>query len=579
MNRGWRIRSVQIGLLTMLIVGLVGSGPAEARVSVFPSPGTPVVSETTTFSFRGVKPGRLGPVKIIGSVSGRHGIARRIRHSDGHGVSLVPKRRFAYGEIVRVRTHRKIRLARHGDFRIRIGRFTGGSKKTSHRLRPPKKGLKSRPDLKLPRIKVARTSEMEAPGEYFLGFRNSGLTILDNLGRVTWFKPTVFGFNNFEPQTLNGRPVLTYFRSPTPNRDGAYVILNRHYRKIAEVTPGNGYKADMHEFHLTGRGTALMLAYRTTRWNLKAVGGPADGPVADCVVQEIDLKTGAVLFEWHALGNIDLRGSRKRRRGPGSWDAFHLNSIEPDGNSFLVSSRWTSSIYRIGRASGRVKWTLRGDGGRSDFKVGAPARFTGQHDVRRLPNGEISLFDNAGVPGRHAASVLILKLKGKGRGRRAVRVARYRNPDGEASAATGGAEVLPDGNVLAGWGNTDSLTEFSPQGKVLFHARQGSSSYRARKAEWDGIPNGRPAIASKRGKNGAVTVYASWNGAGNIARWEVLAGPDADHLTLAGSADWRNLETAITLPATDGEIQVVAYDASDRELGRSALVPVGKRSR
>jgi hypothetical protein len=286
-----------------------------------------------------------------------------------------------------------------------------------------------------------------------------------------------------------------------------------------------------------------------------------------------------VLFEWHALGNIDLRGSRKRRRGPGSWDAFHLNSIEPDGNSFLVSSRWTSSIYRIGRASGRVKWTLRGDGGRSDFKVGAPARFTGQHDVRRLPNGEISLFDNAGVPGRHAASVLILKLKGKGRGRRAVRVARYRNPDGEASAATGGAEVLPDGNVLAGWGNTDSLTEFSPQGKVLFHARQGSSSYRARKAEWDGIPNGRPAIASKRGKGGAVTVYASWNGAGNIARWEVLAGPDADHLTLVGSADWHNLETAITLPATDGEIQVVAYDASDRELGRSALVPVGRRSR
>jgi len=579
MDCGRQIRLPLVGVIALMLACMLGVPSASGKVSVFPSPGTPVASETTTFSFRGLKPGWLGAVEITGSVSGPHGIARRVRHSDGRGVSLVPRRRFAYGEIVRVRTNREIRLARHGDFRIRIGRFTGGSKKTSHRLRPPKKGLKSRPDLKLPRIKVARTSTMEAPGDYFLGFRNGGLTIVDNQGRVTWFKPTVFGFNNFEPQTLHGRPVLTYFRTPTPNRDGAYVILNRHYRKIAEVTPGSGYKADMHEFHLTGRGTALMLSYRTTRWNLKAVGGPADGPVADCVVQEIDLKTGAVLFEWHALGNIGLRRSRERRAGPGSWDAFHLNSIEPDGNSFLVSSRWASSIYRIGRATGRVKWTLRGDGGKSDFRVGPRARFTGQHDVRRLSNGEISLFDNAGVPGRHAASVLILKLKGKGRKRRAVRVARYRNPDHAASAATGGAQVLPDGNVLAGWGNTDSLTEFSPEGKVLFHARQGSSSYRARKVEWAGIPNGRPAIASRRGKGDEVTVYASWNGAGNIARWEVLTGSDTDHLALAASADWRNLETAIAVPSVDGKIQVVAYDESGRELGRSALVPVGRRSR
>ncbi len=579
MHCGRRTRVHLVVLIALLLTGAVGVPSASGKVSVFPSPGTPVASETTSFSFRGVKPARLGPVKIVGSVSGRHGIARRVRHSDGHGVSLVPKRRFADGEVVRIRTHRKIRLARHGDFRIRIGRFTGGSKKTSHALRPPKKGLRSRPDLKLPRIKVARTSAMEAPGDYFLGFRNSGLTILDNLGRVTWFKPTAFGFNNFEPQTLDGRPVLTYFRTPTPNRDGAYVILNRHYRKVAEVTPGNGYKADMHEFHLTGRGTALILAYRTVRWDLRAVGGPADGPVADCVVQEIDLKTGAVLFEWHAVGNIGLRRSRERRHGPGSWDAFHLNSVEPDGKALLVSSRWTSSIYRVGRASGQVNWVLRGDGGRSDFKVGRAARFAAQHDVRRLPNGEISLFDNAGVPGRRVASVLILKLEGKGRGRRAVKVARYRNPDGEASAATGGAEVLPDGNVLAGWGNSASLTEFSPEGKVLFHARQGSSSYRARKSEWDGIPNGRPAITSMRGKHGPVVVFASWNGAGNIARWDVLTGPDPDHLTVAGSADWRNLETEIPVASANGKVQVVAVGEDGQELGRSALVPVGRRSR
>ncbi len=577
MSANRHIGIVLIGLCTVLPAAFAPA--ASARVSVYPSPGTPVASEATSFSFRGVSPAHLGAVRIIGSVSGRHG-TRRVRHSDGRGVSLLPKRRFVEGETVRVRTHRKIRLARHGDFRVRIGRFTGGAKKTSRPPRPVRNGLRSRPDLKPPRIRVSRTSDQVAPGSYFLGLRKGGLTILDRLGRVSWFRPTAFGFSNFEPQSLNGRPVLTYFRPPTPNRDAAYVVLNRRYRKIAEVTPANGYKADMHEFRLTGQGSALILAYRTVRWDLRAVGGPASGKVSDNVVQEIDLRTGSVLFEWHSLGKIGLRESREPRpRSGSSWDAFHLNSIEPDGDSFLVSSRWASAIYRIDRATGRVRWALRGDGGHSDFRVGRRARFSGQHDVRRLPDGNISLFDNAGAPGRRAASVLVLKLEGKGARRRAVPVARYRDPSGRPSAATGGAQVLPNGNVLAGWGNSKSLTEFSPDGTVLFHAQHRSPSYRARKAEWSGRPGGRPAIASRRGKTGSVTVYASWNGAGEIARWEVLTGPTPGQLTPAGSAAWENLETAIPLTAAEGKVQAVAYDESGRELGRSALTPVGGRSR
>lgn len=581
MSGGRHTRPVLVCLLAALFFCAVEATSASARISVYPSPGTLVASQTTSFSFRGLSPGRLGPVRITGSLSGRHGV-RRVRHSDGRGVSLVPRRRFSAGETVRVRTRRNVRLARRGDFRIRIGRFTGGRKKTSRPPRPARNGLKSRPDLKLPRIRVVRSSGATAPGSYFIGMRNSGLVIHDHLGRISWFRPTAYGFSNFDQQTLNGRPVLTFFRRPTPNRDGAYVILDQRYRKIAEVRPGNGYEPDMHEFRLTDRGTVLMLAYRTVRWNLSRAGGPANGKVSDNVVQEIDLKTGAVLFEWHALGKINLRTSRRPRpRSNSSWDAFHLNSIEPDGDSLLISSRWTSSIYRIDRASGRVRWVMRGDGAPSDFRVPRRARFNRQHDVRRLPNGDISLFDNAGVPGRRAASALILRLGEKRAGgkRRVVRVARFRNPDGRASQATGGAEVLANGNVLAGWGNSDSLTEFSPEGTVLFHAWQGSSSYRARKAEWNGIPPGRPAIASLRGPDAAATVYASWNGAGNIARWDVLTGPGPEQLTLAGSNGWQNFETAIPVPATNGKVQVVAYDGSGVELGRSDLVAVGSQAR
>ncbi|MCB0831150.1 MAG: hypothetical protein KDB64_09510, partial [Solirubrobacterales bacterium] len=93
-----RLSAWGLGLLAALCLVMLVTPCASAKISVFPSPGTPVASDTTTFSFRDVKPNRLGPVRIIGSVSGEHAIARRIKHSDRNGVSLVPAGRFADGE-------------------------------------------------------------------------------------------------------------------------------------------------------------------------------------------------------------------------------------------------------------------------------------------------------------------------------------------------------------------------------------------------------------------------------------------------------------------------------------------------
>ena len=67
---------------------------------------------------------------------------------------------------------------------------------------------------------------------------------------------------------------------------------------------GNGLQADLHEFDLTPQGTALISAYEPIHWNLSSIGGPSDGLLNDCVVQEIDVRTGLVMFEWHALGHV-----------------------------------------------------------------------------------------------------------------------------------------------------------------------------------------------------------------------------------------------------------------------------------
>ena len=69
---------------------------------------------------------------------------------------------------------------------------------------------------------------------------------------------------------------------------------------------GNGYLADLHEFHITPQGTALLTVFDPIDCNLSSVGGPSGGAVTDSSFQEIDLKTGLVRREWNSLDHVGL---------------------------------------------------------------------------------------------------------------------------------------------------------------------------------------------------------------------------------------------------------------------------------
>lgn len=567
-----------------------GAAPSKP-ISVFPSPGTPVASDRTTFSFRGLKPKDLGRVKVIGSKTGRVGHTRLV-HSDKRGISIVPKKRFTPGEKVRVFTGKKIRLAKKGDFAVRIGRFYGSDDTQGPGLPVPNDGLVSRPDLKPPVLDVVTSTEEAAPGSIFFAPKADGLTIADSQGRIRWFQPTGFGgygsqVLNFQTQQLDGRPVLTYWKGASGavgfSQIGAFEILNRKYKRIAKFRPGNGYKADIHEFDLTPRGTALVLAYRGVNWDLRPVGGPKVGRILDNVVQEVDIKTGAVLFEWHSLGNVGIKASSGAIPTDGAtWDYFHVNAATPDGDSILVSGRRTSTIYRINRVTGRVKWRLRGDEilpGTNSFSMGAGTSFAYQHDANRLPNGDISLFDNGS--GRDAPTVneessgLVLRLSASGGKKKAALVQRFEHPNGIVSSSQGNVDPQPNGNFMVGWGSVSRLTEFTPDGEIALDATfNGSSisSYRAFKSTWSGSPTDRPAVVARADGAGA-TVYASWNGA-SVGEWKVLSGTSESNLTEVASSAWENLETEITVPTVDTKVRVVAYDWKGRQIGQSRLVSV-----
>ncbi len=602
-----RSLSILLAFAALMSFGLL-TASAEAKkskpVSVFPAPKTPVASDETTFSFRGLKPKNLGKVRVVGAKTGKVGHTR-LRHSDGRGVSIVPKKSFQPGEKVRVFTKKRIKLTNKGDFWVRIGRFYGADDPGKGPQTPPvTDGLKSRPDLKPVGLNVLVNKPEASAGKIFYAPKKTGSQIADNNGRVRYLRPAGFGgkgneIYNFQAQEYRGKPVLTYWKGASGaqgfSQIGGYEILNDKYKKIATVTPGNGYGANIHEFELTGRNTALVQSYVGVNYDLTPVGGAKNGKVLNNVVQEIDIKTGAVLFEWNALGTVGLKASETSPpEDGGPWDYLHINATKADGDSVLVSGRRTSTIYRISRKTGKIKWRLRGDGVKpktNDFKVPANARWGYQHDMERLPNGNISMFDNgADRPNNNLpiiseeSNILILKLTGKGKNRKASLVKRYTHkPDPIVAQSQGSARPLENGNWFAGWGQVLAMTEFAPDGEVVWDATfpstgQNTNSYRTFKAPWVGKPTDRPAIASEADGDGAK-VYASWNGSTAVQSWKVYTGADAGSLSEVGSSNWNGLETEISIPAAGAVFQVAAIDSQGNEIKRSGVAPLGDQLR
>lgn len=569
-----------------VVAGALAWAPAaaaQAPVSAYPSPGTLTASARTQISFRGLPPGALGAIDVRGSRSGRHAGALRA-HSDGQGASFVPSKPFRGGERVTVRTALNVVGARAGDFRFRVARTPGPVRvhaEPAERVAPGKRrGFRSRPDLEPPVVRVTARAPGATPGRVVVGPKpragteQAGPMIIDETGGLIYFRPLGGKIQaaDVRVQQYQGRPVLTWWQGTSRQGIGSghFVIVDEAYRVVKRIQTPNGYRGDLHEFLITPRDTALVIAYPAVRVDLSSVGGSRRGRVIDSVIQEIDLATGLVLFEWHSVGRVPIRDSYSRIdpsfRVP--HDYFHANSVALDADGdFLVSARNTWGVYKIDRATGAVEWTLGGK--RSSFKLGPGARFAWQHDAQRHADGAITLFDNsAAPPTRKRSRAIALALDGGAR--TATLVSARAHPRRLLAATQGNLQTLPNGNAMVGWGSQRYFTEYAPDGRVVWdaHLAVGYDTYRAYRAAWTGRPHTQPRAAGRR-RGRAMDVYASWNGATEIAGWDVLAGPRPDALAVAASSPRRGFETVVRVPAAARYVAVRAKDAAGQALGTS----------
>jgi hypothetical protein len=563
----------------------LGVTSAAQAVTLSPLNGTPDASPGTQVSFLGAPATEIADVSVKGSRSGSHSGKLR-SYASAAGASFVPARGFSEGERVSVsavvgprghaaRVGTSFTIAQLVSYPLPAGPTPPAAKPGANQ------SFVSEPELQPPTVTVATSSPAAAPGDIFLttnvGRGQNGAMIVDGRGRLVWFQAAAEGnsMTNLQVASYEGRPVLTFWQGHIDLGVGfgSDEILGANYRPVASVQAGNGYYADLHELQLTPQGSAYLTAYTLVRADLSSVGGARDGALQDAVLQQVDVKTGLVMFEWHAYNHVDLRDSyASSPRDPNlPWDFFHMNSISPDpwgDGNLLISSRNTWTVYEINHSSGAIEWRLGGK--KPSFRMGPGTGTAYQHDARWQPDHTLTIFDNGASPKAHAYSRAIheqIDFK-----HRTVRLlGRDVRTSPLLSGSQGDDQTLGNGDAFVGWGETPYFTEFNAAGQMVFdaHLPAPAQVYRAFRFPWSATPATPPAIGLKATGATTTTLYASWNGATGVAGWRALGGATPATLATLATAETSGFETAIPVQSAAPVFAVQALGASGEVLATS----------
>jgi hypothetical protein len=588
-------------LLTALALGACGSSgtaplavldadasvtaAAANPVTVSPLPGTEDANSATQISFLGPLGTGVSSVRVRGSISGPHaGVLRA--YSTRTGESFLPAHPFVPGESVTVSA------------RVVLGGHTRTARTSFVIAHQAPFGLKgfplnqgdpnaiqhyaTAPALTPSTLRITTPARAGTSPGYLLlapyqGLGTPGPMIAEQNGQLVWFHPLRPGevATNFEVQQWEGRPALTWWQGRVLELgfgQGEDVIYNSSYHQIGAVRAGNGLQADLHSSHLTPQGTAWVDAYDLIKMNLSGNGGSANGVLSDSVIQEVDVRTGLVMWEWHALGHIPLHDSKNPIQASGyPWDYVHVNSVDPgSAGDVLLSFRNTWSLEDVDIHSGGVHWRLGGI--HSTFRLGTGVQFYWQHDAKFEPGGLISLFDNGSNPAQEKQSRGLL-LAPSLHAHTVRLVAQFANPSQTLLASSqGNALSLPGGNWLLGYGGLPNFTEFDASGRVLLDGTLGRNvqSFRTMLSPWSGQAPGVPSIVAAPGSGTAATVKVSWNGATDVASWRLLAGASAATLSPVTTVARNGFETTISAPVAGSYVAVQALDGAGNVLAVSA---------
>ena len=331
-----------------------------------------------------------------------------------------------------------------------------------------------------------------------LGSRlRSWAIVFDQMGIPRWWYPT--GSNVLGAQVLHDGTVAWsrsfgdgYGIDPRMAHE-VHSLDGRLIRLIRTV----GSITDAHEFFPLPGGHVFINTYKPegpvdlTLFDLPGQQGPPNGYAVYGEAQELD-EEGKLVWRWNsgdhiALGAVPVRwqdsivsNPKPSPNGAGSYDVFHLNSIEPWGDQVIISSRHTDAIYGIDKASGETRWKLGGTPTPLSLEIvgdpAGPKPFGGQHDVRMSENGILSVFDNSKDrprPPRLVRYAIDLEA------RTATYLSELTDPAVPISHCCGSGRATGDDGWLVYWGDTQTVTQFDDEGRIAFRLLLRGPSFRA----------------------------------------------------------------------------------------------------
>ena len=279
-----------------------------------------------------------------------------------------------------------------------------------------------------------------------------------------------------------GQPAYAEFLSPTtfaisqPN-EFQLVGLNG---AVQGTVGGGSVPLDTHDLGLLPNGNYLGIE-RTSRSgvDLSSWGLSSDSTIIDDDIVELT-PAGQVVWQWSSADHIDVATANVNWRSQFP-DVFHMNSIQYDGNGgIIVSYRHLDAVYRVDMATGAITWKLAGTPTPESLTIKSspyPTNFSGQHDARLLPNGELTVHDDGTLADRPPRALLFkidtTKMTAK-------IVQQVVDPRAPGSGCCGSAIKLPSGGWVAEWGANDYTTEITDNGRAsVTITYPGTFSYRA----------------------------------------------------------------------------------------------------
>ena len=339
------------------------------------------------------------------------------------------------------------------------------------------------------------TTNGPGPGQY-------GPLIYTPQGKLVWFDKLEGGeaAEDLNEQTYEGRRALTWWRGKVLSLgfgQGEDVVMSSGYQTVAKIPGGNGLRADLHDFQIAPNDVSYTTAYNPIRCDLSSIKGSSGGAIVDTAIQEIDMRTGLVRWEWHSLDHVGpVESEVEVPTDSTPWDYFHLNSIDVEGGGsnrsggIFISARSTWAGYQLEAGTGKVLWRLGGN--RSSFKMGPGTKTAWQHDGRVLPDGEVTFFDDGSNPptaSRAACGSRSISRPTKRASPPPTRTqARRCSPPARATCRR--SRIKTRSWATAGCPRSAS----SPPTTTLLHAHlpYDMSFYRAYRFPWSGRPLARP---------------------------------------------------------------------------------------